>query len=98
MNVIVCRARHFTIRRIWHCPTCKTRRRMLFQDEAWYGMTITCCHCGDCWQGGELCPRPTKRGWRKQAAADATAGWIAAGRYDRDAHKAWLAAEMGFTA
>ncbi|GHC38697.1 hypothetical protein GCM10010348_77610 [Streptomyces anthocyanicus] len=98
MNVIVCHARHFTIRRIWRCPTCKTRRRMLFQDEAWYGMTMTCCHCGDRWQDGELCPRPAKRGWRKEAAAKATAEWVAAGRYDRTAHRAWLAAETGVAA
>lgn len=95
MNVIVCRARRYNIRRIFRCPTCKTRRRMLAQDEAWYGMTVTCCHCGDSWQDGELCPRPRMRGWRKEAAAKATAAWLAAGTYDRAAHRAWLAAETG---
>jgi hypothetical protein len=95
MNVIVCRARYFTIRRIWSCPTCKTRRRMVFHDEAWYGTTMTCCHCGDSWQDGELYPRPNHRGWRKEAAAKATAEWNAAGPYDRAAHRAWLAAKTG---
>jgi hypothetical protein len=98
MNVIVCRARRYTIRRIFPCPTCRTRRRMLFQDEAWYGMTATCCHCGDSWQDGELYPRPKKRGWRKEAAAKAAAEWIAAGPYDREAHRAWFAQETGAAA
>lgn len=98
MNVIVCRARRYSIRRIFRCPTCKARRRMLFQDEAWYGMTMTCCHCGDIWQDGELYPRPSARGWRKEAAAKATVEWLAAGPYDRAAHRAWLAAETGVSA
>lgn len=97
MNVIVCRARQYNIRRIFRCPTCKTRRRMLFQDEVWYGTTTTCCHCGDSWQDGELYPRPAKRGWRKEAAAKATAEWLAAGPYDRAAHHTWLRDEMGVT-
>ena len=94
-HVIVCRARQYAIRRILQCPTCKARRRMLCEDEAWYGMTITCCHCGDRWQDGELYPRPRTRGWRKEAAAKATAAWVAAGPYNREAHRAWLAAETG---
>ena len=95
MSVIVCRARRYNIRRIRRCPTCKTRRRILWQDEVWYGVTTTCCHCGDCWQDGELYPRPAKRGWRKEAAAKATAEWLAAGPYDRADHRAWLAQETG---
>ena len=93
MNVIVCRARRYATRRIMLCSVCKTRRRMLVEDEAWYGPTVTCCHCGDRWQDGELCPRSNKRGWRKEAAAKATATWIAAGSYDRAAHMAWLREE-----
>lgn len=95
MNVIVCWSRYYTIRRVMRCATCKTRRRMLVQDEAWYGSTVTCCHCGDRWQDGERCLRSNKRGWRKEAAAKATAEWLAAGPYDRTAHWAWLAAETG---
>ncbi|MET9957428.1 hypothetical protein ABZ135_38550 [Streptomyces sp. NPDC006339] len=96
MNVIVCRARRFPIRRILRCPTCKTRRRMLAQDEAWYGLSMTCCHCGDRWQDGELYPRPRQRGWRKEAAANATTAWLAAGRYDSAAHQAWFNEQMGY--
>lgn len=95
MNVIVCRARRYSIRRIMRCATCKTRRRMLVQDEAWYGPTVTCCHCGDNWQDGERSPRSNKRGWRKEAAARATAEWLAAGPYDRAAHRSWLREETG---
>ena len=98
MNVTVCRARRNSIRRIFRCPTCKTRRRMLVQDEAWYGMTMTCCHCGDSWQDGERCLRSNKRGWRKEAAAKATVQWLAAGVYDRAAHRAWFEAETGVAA
>lgn len=95
MTVIVCRARRYLIRRIMRCATCKIRRRMLVQDEAWYGLTFTCCHCGDSWQDGELYPRPSKRGWRKEAAAKATAEWLTAGPYDQAAHRAWLREETG---
>lgn len=96
MNAIVCRARQYPIRRIMRCPTCKTRRRMLVNDEIWYGLSATCCHCGDHWQDGELYPRPRHRGWRREAAAKATAGWIAAGRYDKAAHRAWQEHELGY--
>lgn len=96
MNVIVCRAAQFPMRRILPCPTCKTRRRMLAQDEVWYGTTLTCCHCGDRWQDGELYPRPQQRGWRKEAAAKATTGWLAAGVYDRAEHEAWYRQQLGY--
>ncbi|MFD6490328.1 hypothetical protein [Streptomyces sp. NPDC060188] len=96
--VIVCRARGYAIRRIFRCGTCKTRRRMLWRDEAWYGVTITCCHCGDRWQDGERYPRPSKRGWRTEAAAKATVEWLGAGAYDKAAHRAWLAEEIGVPA
>lgn len=95
MNVIVCRAAQFPIRRILECVTCKTKRRMLVHDEVWYGTTATCCHCGDSWQDGELYPRPTSRGWRKEAAAEATAGWLAAGRYSAADHRAWVSRQLG---
>lgn len=93
--VIVCRAQRYLIRRILSCPTCKTRRRMLAQDEVWYGTTLVCCHCGDRWQDGELYPRPSQRGWRKDAAAKATAEWVAAGAYDSAAHEAWVRYQLG---
>lgn len=95
MNAIVCRARRYSIRRVMRCATCKTRRRMIVQDEVWYGPTVTCCHCGERWQDGERCLRSNKRGWRREAAAEATAEWLTAGPYDRKAHRTWLAAEAG---
>lgn len=94
-GVIVCRARRFLIRKVMHCPICKAKRRMLVEDEAWYGPTVTCCHCGDSWQDGELSFRPARRGWRKEAAAKAAAKWLAAGRYDKAAHRAWLREQHG---
>lgn len=95
MTVIVCYARGFAIRRIMQCPTCKTRRRMVALDEVWYGTSLTCCHCGDHWQDGERYPRPTHKGWRKEAAAKAAAQWIAAGHYDKAAHEQWVRQETG---
>jgi hypothetical protein len=94
-GVIVCWARRYPIRKIARCPICKTRRRMLVEDEVWYGTTVTCCHCGDSWQDGELSLRPARRGWRKEASAKATAKWLAAGRYDKAAHRAWFREQFG---
>lgn len=94
-TAIVCWARHYAIRRILTCPTCRQRRRMLIHDEVWYGQTVICCHCGDRWQDGELYPRPNTRGWRKEAAAKATAEWLAIGPYDPAAHEAWYWRELG---
>lgn len=94
-TVIICRANRYPIRRILRCPTCKTKRRMLAHDEVWYGTTVTCCHCGDHWQDGELYPRPSQRGWRKDAARKATTEWLAAGAYDRTAHENWVKYQLG---
>ncbi|NEB42318.1 hypothetical protein [Streptomyces sp. SID14515] len=95
MNVLVCHAQRYPIRRILHCPTCKTLRRMLWHDEAWYGTAVTCCHCGDSWQDGERSQRPNRRGWRTEAAAAATTEWLAAGPYDPAAHRIWLNEQIG---
>ncbi|MFD8469042.1 hypothetical protein ACFV10_28540 [Streptomyces cyaneofuscatus] len=96
MSIIICQAPRFPIRRILRCATCKTRRRMLVVDNGWYGTSITCCHCGDTWQDGERALRSNKRGWRKEAAAKATTGWIEAGTYDPAAHQAWFEHQMGY--
>jgi hypothetical protein len=76
-GVIVCWARRYPIRKIARCPICKTRRRMLVEDEVWYGTTVT------------------RRGGRKEASAKATAKWLAAGRYDKAAHRAWFREQFG---
>lgn len=95
-GVIVCTAARYTVRKIMRCATCKTNRRMVWHDEVWYGSTLICCHCGDRWQDGELCPRPFKPGWRKQSAAKATEQWLAAGVYDKAAHRAWVHHQLGY--
>ncbi|MFI8294054.1 hypothetical protein ACIGBL_33450 [Streptomyces sp. NPDC085614] len=94
-TVIVCRPRRYPIRRVLACPTCKTRRRMITHYEVWYGTSLTCCHCGDHWQDGELYRRPSRRGWRKEAAAKAAAEWLAAGRHDPVAFETWVKRELG---
>lgn len=65
-------------RRVMHCPTCKRRRRFYVWAQDWYDPVATCCACGDAWSGGERMPRPTSRGWRAEAAAQAKAAWRAA--------------------
>jgi hypothetical protein len=37
----------------------------------WYGYDHTCALCGDRWGDGELCPRPFRKGWRREAAEKA---------------------------
>jgi hypothetical protein len=38
---------------------------MLGQFQEWYGMTWTCCGCGETWTDGEQHERPFVPGWRK---------------------------------
>lgn len=55
------------------CPNCECRRKMLAQFAEWHGWTVTCAHCGDRWEDGELVERPFERGWRKKSADRAKA-------------------------
>jgi len=50
-----------------HCPNCHADRPFLVEHLEWYGIDETCLTCGDCWQDGELCPRPLVYAWRKKA-------------------------------
>lgn len=94
-GVIVCRYDTWPIRRVLKCPVCHQRRRVIGRDRgAWYDVLWTCCGCGDSWADGELLPRPFRRGWRKEAIADARRRWLAAGPFDREAHWAWLRAQI----
>ncbi len=63
------------MRRVHRCPTCKVRRRFVMRCYEWYGPTVTCCHCGDTWNDGELQPRPRARGWREGSAKRAREDW-----------------------
>jgi hypothetical protein len=88
----LCRPAAMEVRLIRHCPTCKQRRRFAGIDTPpWYGVTITCCACGDTWSEGERLERPFKRGWRKEAAANAKATWATAVRYGSPQHRAFVA-------
>lgn len=72
------------IRMVKHCPTCGTNRRFGGFYQHWYGLTLTCCTCGETWTDGEQHPRPFARGWRKQSAKQGRALW--------DRGKPWRAA------
>ena len=95
-GVIVCRHYNWPIRRVYVCPVCHERHRIIGTDRgAWYGILWTCCGCGDSWADGEILPRPFQRGWRQKAVAEARRRWVAAGPYDRAAHRAWIAEQIG---
>lgn len=50
-----------------HCPTCKTKRRMLMHYAGmYYGHDVTCLTCADRWQDGELAPRPFRPDWQEE--------------------------------
>ena len=95
-RVSVCSGGGIAIRTVRRCPTCKQRRRFTGSDEAWYGITITCCACGDSWSSGELLMRPRVRGWRKDAAAKARTRWDRAVRVGSPEHRQFIRAEIGF--
>lgn len=94
MNVIICRAPGFPIRRILRCPTCKQRRRFAGHDYVWYGPTFTCCGCGDSWTDGERHDRPRRRGWRAVEIAAAKETWEEAGQYTKAEHEEWLKEQL----
>lgn len=95
MSAVICRAAEYPERRILRCRTCKTRRRMFVSVAIWYGPQVTCCHCGDTWNDGERALRSNLRGWRKEAAAKATAAWLAAGPFDRADFDRWFREQVG---
>ncbi len=67
----VCAPRATLQRSIMECPTCDCRRRFVVRLYEWYAPLVTCCGCGDAWNGEELSPRPAVRGWRTGAIAKA---------------------------
>ena len=92
----MCGGGGIAIRTVRRCPTCKQRRRFTGRDEAWYGLTVTCCSCGDTWSCGELLTHPFRRGWRKEAAAKARARWASAVRLGSPEHHQFIREEIGF--
>lgn len=92
---VICRPDVYLRRRVLSCPTCKRRRRFAWSEAAWYGATVTCCSCGDSWTNGERHERPFRRGWRKEAAAQARRIWEVAPPFDRAEHSRWLRAQFG---
>lgn len=95
MSSVICAPPEFLRRFIAFCPTCKGRRRFAGREAAWYGVTVTCCGCGDSWTDGERHPRPFCRGWRAEAAAKAKQLWKTAGKFDPAAHEQWLREQLG---
>jgi hypothetical protein len=83
----------FPLRTIGQCPTEERRRRIVGLDGGWWGVTWTCCGCGDSWQEDEYLPRPFERGWRQKAIAKARRHWADAGRYTRAQHMEWRMAQ-----
>jgi hypothetical protein len=88
--VNVCRPDTFPVRRILRCPTCKQRRRFSGLDAAWYGVTWTCCACGDSFADGERLLRPSRARWRIESAAKAKAVWVEAGRFTDAQRRQWI--------
>lgn len=101
MTIIICRPATLWVRTVARCWNCKQRRRIVGFDQTWYGITWTCCHCGDGWCGGETTPRPFARGWRRQSIERARAHWPEAVRFLGPEHREWtdhqLRAELAGT-
>jgi hypothetical protein len=95
MRVVICQPSTINVRRVGNCPTCKARRRFAGFDAPWYGITLTCCACGDTWSGGERMERPFARGWREKSAGKAKAAWATGVRIGSPEHRAFLDAELG---
>lgn len=92
-GLVICLSETFNLRRISKCPTCKCRRRIAGVDRGlWYGIIWTCCACGDSWGDGEMLERPFRRGWRKEAIADARETWVSASPASE--HRAWIRLQM----
>lgn len=91
MFVAICQPPTINVRHVGTCPTCKQRRRFAgFDTPPWYGITLTCCACGDTWTNGERLDRPLMRGWRVKSAANAKAMWTSAVRIGSPEHREFV--------
>lgn len=95
MSLIICRPAEFLRRRIASCPICRSKRRFVGREAVWYGITWSCCGCGDSWTDGELHPRPFCRGWRAEAIARAKRMWDEAGPFDQAVYDRWCREQLG---
>lgn len=86
-GIAICGVGGLSYRTITYCPTCECRRRFVVRWQMWYGDDATCLGCGDSWQDGDLCPRPFRRGWRRERIERAKKQYANAGSY-RDFLKA----------
>jgi hypothetical protein len=57
------------------CPTCERNTHMLWFHVEWYGVDVTCPHCGERWQDGERLERPFAPGWRRDSIESAKRRW-----------------------
>jgi len=89
-NIIVCVPESYLRRRILTCGTCRQRRRFVEVDTLWYGVAFTCCGCGDTWTEEGRKTRPARRGWRKEATAEARRKWNEAGPNDTAKRREWI--------
>lgn len=94
MTIILCRPATLWVRSVGHCWNCEQRRRIVGFDQTWYGITWTCCRCGDGWSNGETTPRPFARGWRQKSIAAAREHWSEAVRFLGPEHQEWIEAEL----
>lgn len=75
-GVVVCGGTRWIVRRVFTCPVCGHRGRIVMHDPGGYwSVSWTCCTCGDSWSDGELRERPFRRGWRTEAQRRAKADW-----------------------
>ncbi|MEU0468955.1 hypothetical protein ABZ215_33545 [Amycolatopsis sp. NPDC006131] len=75
-GAVVCRPDdRFLRKEIRYCPVDQCRTEMVARYEAWYGMFLFCCKCGDSWCDGEMHARPFERGWRRKAVKRHRAMW-----------------------
>ena len=57
------------------CLACKRRTFAVGWHAEYYGWSQTCLRCGERWEDGEMCPRPFRRGWRKDSIERAKRRW-----------------------
>lgn len=93
--LVVCSPPSFDERRVFYCPICKQRRRMLCRRFVWYGTELTCLGCGDSWTDGELHPRPFKPGWREESKQRARRLFAACAPRQKGALRRWINEQLG---
>lgn len=75
-DIVICRPSDaFLRKRYQRCPVCECITETVERHEAWYGLHVMCCRCGDSWTDGYLDPRPFSRGWRNTSVREHRALW-----------------------